>query len=168
MLFQLFSDTVASPQKSLLMFTSRISHPGENFPTHLQRAEARQKQRHCLVMLTPPSHPHLYLQILLKGFILRMLFCATDTFFLLAGVVNNLQTGGFFNDKVTKSCLFATVHDAVLHCQTSGTPSQHEVTNKTTVFTWAAAAWIVCMVELHPRVRFPKVFITWSLNPRGC
>uniref|UniRef100_A0A3Q3JJA4 STAS domain-containing protein n=1 Tax=Monopterus albus TaxID=43700 RepID=A0A3Q3JJA4_MONAL len=33
------------------------------------------------------------------------------------GVVDNLQTGGFLNNKVTKSCLFSTVHDAVLHCQ---------------------------------------------------
>ncbi|XP_061536378.1 solute carrier family 26 member 6 [Phycodurus eques] len=32
-------------------------------------------------------------------------------------VVDNLQTGGFFNDKVTMSRLFATVHYAVLHCQ---------------------------------------------------
>ncbi|XP_061830319.1 solute carrier family 26 member 6-like [Nerophis lumbriciformis] len=34
-----------------------------------------------------------------------------------SGVVDNLQTGGFFNDKVTKSCLFASIHDAVLHVQ---------------------------------------------------
>uniref|UniRef100_UPI0037E9C20C solute carrier family 26 member 6-like isoform X1 n=1 Tax=Semicossyphus pulcher TaxID=241346 RepID=UPI0037E9C20C len=40
------------------------------------------------------------------------------------GVVDNLQTGGFFNDKVTKSCLFSTIHDAVLHCQSSKTKSQ--------------------------------------------
>ncbi|XP_060930629.1 solute carrier family 26 member 6-like [Limanda limanda] len=33
------------------------------------------------------------------------------------GVVDNLQTGGFFNDKMTKSCLFSTIHDAVLFCQ---------------------------------------------------
>ncbi|KAM8754074.1 solute carrier family 26 member 6 isoform 1-T2 [Acanthopagrus schlegelii] len=37
------------------------------------------------------------------------------------GVVDNLQSGGFFNDKVTKSCLFSTVHDAVLYCQSSRT-----------------------------------------------
>ncbi|XP_029290942.1 solute carrier family 26 member 6 [Cottoperca gobio] len=43
------------------------------------------------------------------------------------GVVDNLQTGGFFNDKVTKSCLFATVHDAVLHCQSARTHSQDEL-----------------------------------------
>ncbi|KAM4563680.1 solute carrier family 26 member 6 [Odontesthes bonariensis] len=42
------------------------------------------------------------------------------------GVVDNLQSGGFFNDKVTKSCLFTTVHDAVLHCQSSRTESQNE------------------------------------------
>ncbi|XP_072223130.1 solute carrier family 26 member 6 [Leuresthes tenuis] len=42
------------------------------------------------------------------------------------GVVDNLQRGGFFNDKVTKSCLFTTVHDAVLHCQSSRTESQKE------------------------------------------
>ncbi|XP_051280436.1 solute carrier family 26 member 6 isoform X2 [Dicentrarchus labrax] len=40
------------------------------------------------------------------------------------GVVDNLQTGGFFNEKVTKSCLFYTVHDAVLHCQSSRKLSQ--------------------------------------------
>lgn len=32
-------------------------------------------------------------------------------------VVDNLESGGFFNDKVTKSCLFTTIHDAVLHLQ---------------------------------------------------
>ncbi|XP_034732809.1 solute carrier family 26 member 6-like [Etheostoma cragini] len=42
------------------------------------------------------------------------------------GVVDNLQTGGFFNDKVTKSCLFSTVHDAVLHCQSARTHRQNE------------------------------------------
>uniref|UniRef100_A0A8C5DE43 Solute carrier family 26 member 6-like n=1 Tax=Gouania willdenowi TaxID=441366 RepID=A0A8C5DE43_GOUWI len=30
-------------------------------------------------------------------------------------VVEHLETGGFFNDKVTKSCLFNSIHDAVLH-----------------------------------------------------
>lgn len=42
----------------------------------------------------------------------------------LGGVVDNLQTAGFFNDKVTKSCLFTTVHDAVLYCQSAITQSQ--------------------------------------------
>ncbi|KAM9855513.1 solute carrier family 26 member 6 [Aulostomus maculatus] len=42
------------------------------------------------------------------------------------GVVDNLQAGGFFNDKVTKSCLFSTVHDAVLHCQTARTHTSNE------------------------------------------
>ncbi|XP_027144125.1 solute carrier family 26 member 6 isoform X2 [Larimichthys crocea] len=42
------------------------------------------------------------------------------------GVVDNLQAGGFFNDKVTKSCLFSSIHDAVLHCQSSGRLSQDE------------------------------------------
>uniref|UniRef100_A0A3Q4N9S9 Solute carrier family 26 member 6 n=1 Tax=Neolamprologus brichardi TaxID=32507 RepID=A0A3Q4N9S9_NEOBR len=41
-----------------------------------------------------------------------------------SGVVDNLQTAGFFNDKVTKSCLFTTVHDAVLYCQSAITQSQ--------------------------------------------
>ncbi|XP_037628926.1 solute carrier family 26 member 6 isoform X1 [Sebastes umbrosus] len=45
------------------------------------------------------------------------------------GVVDNLQTGGFFNDKVTKSCLFSTVHDAVLHCQSARTHSHDEGMN---------------------------------------
>ncbi|XP_059190071.1 solute carrier family 26 member 6-like isoform X2 [Centropristis striata] len=44
------------------------------------------------------------------------------------GVVDNLQTGGFFNDKVTKSRLFSTVHDAVLHCQSARTDIQDEET----------------------------------------
>uniref|UniRef100_A0A8C7XQU0 Solute carrier family 26 member 6 n=1 Tax=Oryzias sinensis TaxID=183150 RepID=A0A8C7XQU0_9TELE len=35
----------------------------------------------------------------------------------LAGVVDNLEAGGFFNEKVTKSCLFSTIHDAVLYCK---------------------------------------------------
>ncbi|XP_073325630.1 solute carrier family 26 member 6 isoform X2 [Pagrus major] len=39
------------------------------------------------------------------------------------GVVDNLQSGGFFNDKVTKSCLFSTIHDAVLYCQSSSPQS---------------------------------------------
>uniref|UniRef100_A0A8C6SCU2 Solute carrier family 26 member 6 n=1 Tax=Neogobius melanostomus TaxID=47308 RepID=A0A8C6SCU2_9GOBI len=34
-----------------------------------------------------------------------------------AGVLHDLQTGGFFNDKVTKCCVFSSIHDAVLHCQ---------------------------------------------------
>ncbi|XP_075882293.1 solute carrier family 26 member 6-like [Nelusetta ayraudi] len=33
------------------------------------------------------------------------------------GVLDNLQTGGFFNEKVTKSCVFSSIHDAVLSCQ---------------------------------------------------
>lgn len=40
---------------------------------------------------------------------------------LLAGcqscVVESLEKGGFFNDKVTKAILFTTVHDAVLFCK---------------------------------------------------
>ncbi|XP_074537135.1 solute carrier family 26 member 6 [Halichoeres trimaculatus] len=39
------------------------------------------------------------------------------------GVVDNLQTGGFFNDKVTKSILFSTIHDAVLYCQSQNQDS---------------------------------------------
>lgn len=35
----------------------------------------------------------------------------------LPGVLQNLQTGGFFDDKVTKCCVFSSIHDAVLHCQ---------------------------------------------------
>ncbi|XP_029013302.1 solute carrier family 26 member 6-like [Betta splendens] len=40
------------------------------------------------------------------------------------GVVDNLQTGGFFTGKVTKSCLFTTVHDAVLYGQSSSARGQ--------------------------------------------
>ncbi|XP_072537658.1 solute carrier family 26 member 6-like [Salminus brasiliensis] len=32
-------------------------------------------------------------------------------------VIENLEKGDFFNDKVTKAILFSTVHDAVLNCQ---------------------------------------------------
>uniref|UniRef100_A0A8C3AL86 Solute carrier family 26 member 6 n=1 Tax=Cyclopterus lumpus TaxID=8103 RepID=A0A8C3AL86_CYCLU len=45
----------------------------------------------------------------------KIIFLTLSLSLFLAGVVDNLQTGGFFNDKVTKSCLFSTVHDAVLH-----------------------------------------------------
>nr|XP_046221287.1 solute carrier family 26 member 6-like [Oncorhynchus gorbuscha] len=34
------------------------------------------------------------------------------------GVVENLESGGFFSEKVSKACLFSSIHDAVLHCQT--------------------------------------------------
>ncbi|XP_037101711.1 solute carrier family 26 member 6-like isoform X2 [Syngnathus acus] len=40
-----------------------------------------------------------------------------------SGVVNNLQMGGFFNDKV-KSPIFGTVHEAVLHCQSEQADSE--------------------------------------------
>ncbi|KAM9785653.1 solute carrier family 26 member 6 [Neosynchiropus ocellatus] len=36
-----------------------------------------------------------------------------------SSVVENLQTAGFFTETVTRACLFSTVHDAVLHCQSS-------------------------------------------------
>ncbi|KAK9515598.1 hypothetical protein VZT92_026231 [Zoarces viviparus] len=48
----------------------------------------------------------------------------------LTGVVDNLQTGGFFSEKVTKSCLFSTVHDAVLHCQSARTHSQDKLESR--------------------------------------
>ncbi|KAM4570601.1 solute carrier family 26 member 6 [Fundulus diaphanus] len=43
-----------------------------------------------------------------------------------SGVVENLQAGGFFNDKVTKSCLFDTIHDAVLYCLSGRTKHQND------------------------------------------
>ncbi|XP_061689023.1 solute carrier family 26 member 6 isoform X1 [Syngnathoides biaculeatus] len=46
-------------------------------------------------------------------------------------VVDNLQKGGFFNDKVTMSRLFSTVHHAVLHCQSVET-QVYEVMEQTT------------------------------------
>ncbi|XP_061689043.1 solute carrier family 26 member 6 isoform X2 [Syngnathoides biaculeatus] len=42
-------------------------------------------------------------------------------------VVDNLQKGGFFNDKVTMSRLFSTVHHAVLHCQSVETQVYEEI-----------------------------------------
>ncbi|XP_068192853.1 solute carrier family 26 member 6-like [Antennarius striatus] len=47
------------------------------------------------------------------------------------GVMENLHAGGFFNEKVTKSCLFSTVHDAVLYCQASRGQSQHKEITET-------------------------------------
>lgn len=41
-------------------------------------------------------------------------------------VVEQLELGGFFSESITKGRLFATVHDAVLHClghQGTSTPS---------------------------------------------
>uniref|UniRef100_A0A8C7XQE8 Solute carrier family 26 member 6 n=1 Tax=Oryzias sinensis TaxID=183150 RepID=A0A8C7XQE8_9TELE len=42
------------------------------------------------------------------------------------GVVDNLEAGGFFNEKVTKSCLFSTIHDAVLYCKSARSRNQRE------------------------------------------
>uniref|UniRef100_A0AAZ3P4R6 STAS domain-containing protein n=1 Tax=Oncorhynchus tshawytscha TaxID=74940 RepID=A0AAZ3P4R6_ONCTS len=36
----------------------------------------------------------------------------------VTGVIENLESGGFFSEKVSKACLFSSIHDAVLHCQT--------------------------------------------------
>uniref|UniRef100_A0A674D2T2 Solute carrier family 26 member 6 n=1 Tax=Salmo trutta TaxID=8032 RepID=A0A674D2T2_SALTR len=36
----------------------------------------------------------------------------------VACVIENLESGGFFSEKVSKACLFSSIHDAVLHCQT--------------------------------------------------
>ncbi|KAJ0036511.1 hypothetical protein NQD34_005188 [Periophthalmus magnuspinnatus] len=43
-----------------------------------------------------------------------------------SGVVHNLETGGFFNEKVTKCCVFSSIHDAVLHCQCSCETERHQ------------------------------------------
>lgn len=45
----------------------------------------------------------------------------------LPGVLYNLQTGGFFNDKVTKCCVFSSIHDAVLHCQCHCRTERHQL-----------------------------------------
>ncbi|XP_022059022.2 solute carrier family 26 member 6 isoform X2 [Acanthochromis polyacanthus] len=47
-----------------------------------------------------------------------------------SGVVETLQNGGFFNDKVTKSCLFTTIHDAVLRCQAGKTKTHRGEENE--------------------------------------
>jgi len=36
---------------------------------------------------------------------------------LSGGVVESMENGDFFNEKLTKSILFSSVHDAVLYCQ---------------------------------------------------
>lgn len=36
---------------------------------------------------------------------------------LSGGVVESMEKGDFFNEKLTKSILFSSVHDAVLYCQ---------------------------------------------------
>ncbi|CAL9702817.1 unnamed protein product [Knipowitschia caucasica] len=41
------------------------------------------------------------------------------------GVLHNLETGGFFNEKVTKCCVFSSIHDAVLHCQCHCASERH-------------------------------------------
>uniref|UniRef100_A0AAX7VLB4 STAS domain-containing protein n=1 Tax=Astatotilapia calliptera TaxID=8154 RepID=A0AAX7VLB4_ASTCA len=59
---------------------------------------------------TDQSHLHL------SSHVSFCVFISASLCVCLGGVVDNLQTAGFFNDKVTKSCLFTTVHDAVLYC----------------------------------------------------
>lgn len=69
-----------------------------------------------------------------------------------AGVVDNLQTGGFFNDKVTKSCLFSTVHDAVLYCQSTRTGSLDKVMSeppKSTLVQNSATSLVTIFVRSH-------------------
>lgn len=135
------------PWRTLLTFTSRMSQRGKNFTMYVQRAN----QRHCLPMLIqatvtprnnvvistliglspgkhilPPSQPlYRFLSWHISTFM--SVICSWHLPLFLAVVVDNLQTGGFFNDTVTKSCLFSTVHDAVLYCQTSGILSHNEV-----------------------------------------
>ncbi|XP_026777970.2 solute carrier family 26 member 6 [Pangasianodon hypophthalmus] len=44
-------------------------------------------------------------------------------------VIDSLEKGDFFNDKVTKAILFSTVHDAVLYCQGENTQEPKKVTH---------------------------------------
>ncbi|XP_077457641.1 solute carrier family 26 member 6 [Stigmatopora argus] len=44
------------------------------------------------------------------------------------GIIDNLHTGGFFNDKVKMTRLFATIHDAVLSCQLDEGQVNEEIT----------------------------------------
>nr|BAD22607.1 solute carrier family 26 member 6 b [Anguilla japonica] len=46
-------------------------------------------------------------------------------------VVENLERGGFFSDKVTKAAIFSTVHDAVLHCQRDASSETTQAMNGT-------------------------------------
>uniref|UniRef100_A0A8D3E708 SLC26A/SulP transporter domain-containing protein n=1 Tax=Scophthalmus maximus TaxID=52904 RepID=A0A8D3E708_SCOMX len=62
-----------------------------------------------------PHHPTTFFHNCVRLISLFSVFLSL----FLAGVVDNLQTGGFFSDKVTNSCLFATIHDAVLYCQSA-------------------------------------------------
>uniref|UniRef100_A0AAZ3SGL0 STAS domain-containing protein n=1 Tax=Oncorhynchus tshawytscha TaxID=74940 RepID=A0AAZ3SGL0_ONCTS len=48
----------------------------------------------------------------LISILLNLLTCSAT------GVIENLESGGFFSEKVSKACLFSSIHDAVLHCQT--------------------------------------------------
>ncbi|KAI4874538.1 hypothetical protein NFI96_029013 [Prochilodus magdalenae] len=61
---------------------------------------------------------------------------------LLAGcqscVIENLEKGDFFNDKVTKAILFSTVHDAVLHCQEDTREVRHRTHTHTHMRAHAA------------------------------
>uniref|UniRef100_A0A3B3ZKM2 STAS domain-containing protein n=1 Tax=Periophthalmus magnuspinnatus TaxID=409849 RepID=A0A3B3ZKM2_9GOBI len=57
-----------------------------------------------------------------------------------SGVVHNLETGGFFNEKVTKCCVFSSIHDAVLHCQCSCETERHQQDKVSICFVNAYAA----------------------------
>ncbi|KAJ8257221.1 hypothetical protein GJAV_G00183210 [Gymnothorax javanicus] len=46
-------------------------------------------------------------------------------------VLESLESGGFFSDKVTKSVVFSSVHDAVLHCQRDSAPVNTQELNGT-------------------------------------
>uniref|UniRef100_A0A6Q2WVH1 STAS domain-containing protein n=1 Tax=Esox lucius TaxID=8010 RepID=A0A6Q2WVH1_ESOLU len=48
-------------------------------------------------------------------------------------IIENLENCGFFSDGVTKACIFSSIHDAVLYCQTDKT--QHQVTQINTLCT---------------------------------
>uniref|UniRef100_A0A8D3CCA2 SLC26A/SulP transporter domain-containing protein n=1 Tax=Scophthalmus maximus TaxID=52904 RepID=A0A8D3CCA2_SCOMX len=67
-----------------------------------------------------PHHPTTFFHNCVRLISLFSVFLSL----FLAGVVDNLQTGGFFSDKVTNSCLFATIHDAVLYCHFSSSRSE--------------------------------------------
>lgn len=65
--------------------------------------------------------------------IMPCLSFSTDSLFS-GGVVESMEKGDFFSEKVTKSILFTSVHDAVLYCQQGRNKEVHFIHTHTKIF----------------------------------
>lgn len=88
------------------------------------------------------SMSHSYILYILYYYIIYIiiLYCIIFSFscprplsLSTAGVMDQLKIGGYFSDKVTKSCVFSTIHDAVLYCQ--------PVRRTAEVILWSVNMW---------------------------